>query len=159
MKFTVNVDQALVDMIEYDEGFRSRVYDDDNAKPLKIEANGQPTIGIGINLNTTLMPREVARHWCAVCCYDLDTGLSVGQHGATYVRLSDARQYALINMAFNLGLSGLMEFRKTWEYLRQEKYGRASAEALDSRWAQQVPQRAERVAGVIRTGSLSAYGL
>lgn len=159
MKFTVSVDPRLVDMLEFDEGFKNRVYDDKTGKDVIIPSGGAATIGIGINLKTTLMPREVARHWCAVCCCDLDAGLSVGRYGSIYCQLDDARQFALINMAFNMGLSRLQEFRKTWEWLRQGKFGRASAEALDSLWSRQVGSRADRIAFVIRTGSLSVYGL
>lgn len=66
--------------------------------------------------------------------------------------LSDARQRALANMAFNLGTPRLMEFRRMFAALADGDYDTAAAEALDSRWARQVGARADRIAAMIRTG-------
>ena len=57
---------------------------------------------------------------------------------------------ALVNMAFQLGHRGVMNFRKMWKALREHDYDRAADEALDSRWAEQTPNRAQEVAEMIR---------
>ena len=62
-------------------------------------------------------------------------------------------QHALINMAFQLGVNGLMGFRKMWGHLALREYEAAADEALNSRWAQQTPERAKRVTNMIRNGS------
>ena len=59
-------------------------------------------------------------------------------------------QHALINMAFQLGVNGLMSFRKMWGHLDLREYEAAADEALDSRWATQTPKRAQRVTDLIR---------
>lgn len=59
-------------------------------------------------------------------------------------------QHALINMAFQLGVNGLMGFRKMWAHLDNHDYEAAADEALDSRWATQTPKRAQRVTDLIR---------
>ena len=59
-------------------------------------------------------------------------------------------QHALINMAFQLGVNGLMSFRKMWGHLALRDYKAAADEALDSRWATQTPKRAQRVTDLIR---------
>ena len=59
-------------------------------------------------------------------------------------------QHALINMAFQLGVNGLMSFRKMWGHLALREYEAAADEALDSRWATQTPKRAQRVTDLIR---------
>lgn len=59
-------------------------------------------------------------------------------------------QHALINMAFQLGVNGVMSFRKMWGHLSMKDYAAAADEALDSRWAMQTPERAERVTNLIR---------
>ena len=59
-------------------------------------------------------------------------------------------QHALINMAFQLGVNGLMGFRKMWGHLALREYEAAADEALDSRWATQTPKRAQRVTDLIR---------
>lgn len=66
--------------------------------------------------------------------------------------LSDARQRALVNMAFNLGVAGLLKFRRMLAALEAGHYKRASEEALNSRWARQVGARAQRIANMIENG-------
>ena len=62
-------------------------------------------------------------------------------------------QHALINMAFQLGVNGLMSFRKMWGHLALRDYEAAADEALDSRWATQTPKRAQRVTDLIRSAA------
>lgn len=66
--------------------------------------------------------------------------------------LSDARQQALCNMGFQLGVSGLLGFRRMLDALKRGRFHLASQEALNSRWARQTPSRAEEVADMIRDG-------
>ena len=66
--------------------------------------------------------------------------------------LDEARQGVLINMAFNLGVSGLLGFRKTLALVKAGDYARASVEMLDSKWARQVKGRAARLSEQMRTG-------
>lgn len=66
--------------------------------------------------------------------------------------LDEARQGVLINMAFNLGVSGLLGFRKTLALVKAGDYAAASVEMLDSKWARQVKGRATRLSKQMRTG-------
>lgn len=59
-------------------------------------------------------------------------------------------QHALVEMGFQLGVNGLMNFKKMWQHLRNHDYFSAADEALDSRWAQQTPNRANAVADMLR---------
>lgn len=54
-------------------------------------------------------------------------------------------QRALINMAFQLGVAGLVGFRNTMTYIRRREYRVARENALQSLWARQTPARANRV--------------
>lgn len=63
----------------------------------------------------------------------------------------EAVQDALVNMAFQMGVAGLMGFRQTLELIRNGAYDRAAEEALNSRWARQTPARAREVADWIRS--------
>lgn len=65
---------------------------------------------------------------------------------------SDNMQRQLINMAFNLGLNGLLKFTNMLQLIRSGDFNRAADEALDSAWAKQVPNRAKRIADNIRKG-------
>lgn len=66
--------------------------------------------------------------------------------------LDDARQAALLCMAFQMGVNGVANFRKMILALTQQDYETAASEALDSTWARQTPARAQRMAKIIRTG-------
>ena len=59
-------------------------------------------------------------------------------------------QHALVNMAFQMGVQGVMSFTRMWAALNADDFARAADEALDSRWAEQTPGRAQEVAGMIR---------
>ena len=50
------------------------------------------------------------------------------------------------NMAFQMGLEGVRSFRLFWGFLEARDYSQAAREMLDSKWAQQTPARAERLA-------------
>jgi len=60
---------------------------------------------------------------------------------------------ALVNMEFQLGHRGLMNFKKMWAALRQHDWEGAAYEALDSNWATQTPNRAQEVTDMIRSAA------
>lgn len=60
---------------------------------------------------------------------------------------------ALINMAYQMGIDGLMNFRKTLAFIRDGEYEKAADEALKSRWAAQTPERAKRVTDWMRAAN------
>lgn len=59
---------------------------------------------------------------------------------------------ALMNMCFNLGINRLSGFKRMISALEAKNYTVAAMEALDSKWAMQVGQRAKDVALLIRQG-------
>lgn len=69
-----------------------------------------------------------------------------------FKRLSSTHKRVLINMAFNLGVNGLLNFKKMLAALEDGFYEQAAAEALNSKWAKQVGRRATRLANLIRNG-------
>jgi lysozyme len=60
-------------------------------------------------------------------------------------------------MMYQMGEQGLFEFRRMWTALDKLDFELAAQEALDSVWAKQTPDRAERIAEVIRTGEMTPY--
>lgn len=66
--------------------------------------------------------------------------------------LSDARQRVLLNMSFNLGLPRLLGFKRMLYALSIGDYPGAAVEALNSKWAGQVGNRATRLADMISRG-------
>ncbi len=69
--------------------------------------------------------------------------------------LDEPRKCMLINMAFNLGLKNLLEFKNTLRALQLGDYEVAAKEMLQSKWAKQVGERALRLSNIMLTGNLS----
>lgn len=66
--------------------------------------------------------------------------------------LSQMRQRALVNAAFNLGINGLLTFRRALAALKDGRYAESADEFLDSKWHQQVGRRAKVIADMVRYG-------
>lgn len=66
--------------------------------------------------------------------------------------LSDPRQDVLVNMSYELGVNGLLAFHQTLGYVAADEYVLAAEAMLQSDWAKQVPQRAQRLAQQMKTG-------
>jgi len=66
--------------------------------------------------------------------------------------LDDVRKAVLIDMCFNLGISGLSGFRKTLTAISGKQYKTAAIEMLNSKWAVQVGKRAIRLSDMMATG-------
>lgn len=112
---------------------------------------GKLTIGVGRNLDdrgiTTneaffLLDNDIEYFYSHLAIYDW------------FNKLDDARKVAMINMCFNLGLKGMLSFKKMISSLQRGDYAEASKEMLDSRWSTQVGQRAQRLASIMQTGVL-----
>lgn len=67
--------------------------------------------------------------------------------------LDPVRRRVLANMAFNLGVEGLLGFHGTLPAVREGRYEDAAAGMLRSKWAGQVGARAVRLAAMMRAGS------
>lgn len=67
-------------------------------------------------------------------------------------KLDEARQFVLVDMAFNMGLAGLKSFKKMLAAVEQGDYQTAAKEMLDSRWAFQVKGRARELSEIMEKG-------
>lgn len=130
------------------EGLRLQVYDDATGKPIK--CIGKPTIGYGWNLETfTKEDAEQKLREKLLVAYNEMRTTDFWHHIKT-----DARQLALVDMCYNLGLTRLLGFKKMIAAIQAEDWEQAAKEALDSLWARQVGIRAERIAEMLKTGRM-----
>ena len=67
-------------------------------------------------------------------------------------KLSYVRQRVLANLAFNLGIDGLLKFKNTLAYVQSGDYKNAAQGMLASKWATQVKGRATRLAEMMVKG-------
>lgn len=69
-----------------------------------------------------------------------------------WTKLDEARRGVLVNMAFQMGINGLLGFKNTLAMIQAGNYEGAAKGMLQSKWAQQTPSRAKRMAEQMRTG-------
>ncbi len=67
-------------------------------------------------------------------------------------QLDDVRKAVLLNMSFQLGIAGLMQFTKTLTHVQNGEYDLAADGMLKSKWATQTPKRAQEMSNQMRTG-------
>ena len=66
--------------------------------------------------------------------------------------LDEARTGVLINMAFQMGVNGLLGFKNALACVEIGDYDGAAAGMLNSLWARQTPERAARLAKQMKIG-------
>jgi lysozyme len=134
--------ERLITQLRRDEGVRLKPYKD---------TVGKLTIGIGRNLDDvgisnveadTLLKNDIAR-----TIADLDKQLP------WWTKLDEARRGVILNMAFNMGIGGLLTFKNTLRLIEQARYNDAADSMLQSKWATQVGPRATRLAQQMRSGT------
>jgi lysozyme len=114
------------------------------------DTTGHFSIGVGRNLNERGISRPEAIY---LMRNDILDAVAALNNGLSWWRALDPiRQRVLIDMAFNLGIAGLLKFNLMLSHAHQGKYDQAAKEMLNSRWAQQVGQRATRLARMMETG-------
>lgn len=136
--------EALI-LIKQHEGFES--------SPYHCPA-GKLTIGFGTNLEARGISMDEAEY-IAKNDIDLISDQLNGQLSWFYLE-NEARQAALIDMAYNLGVAGLLNFKNMISAFESQDYERAANEAKDSRWYNQVGNRGRRIVEIIRTGTIAS---
>ena len=139
--------------IEFHEGFRDKVY---------LCTAGKKTIGIGHNLEArefTPEEKKAIGDWkkgitknaaMMILRNDINLCLEKLKTLGFWYYLDQERQYALLDMCFQLGWNGLMKFKKMLEAIRVKNFVEAEKQCLDSNYAKQTPARAKRIAKLIR---------
>jgi len=127
-----------------------RLHEGERLKPYRCTA-GKLTIGVGRNLDDRGITTEESAMLLDNDIRLLEIELFRALPWAS--ALDDVRQRVLLDMAFNLGLPGLLQFKRTLEAIRTGQYQQAATMMLDSLWARQVGQRAERLSRMMATGA------
>lgn len=134
---------ALIDKIKAQEGFRSHPYKD---------SVGKLTIGYGFNIDAT--GPGLAEDECAAVLQikigKVESALNVALPWA--IKLDDKRYEVLVNMSYNMGLAGLLQFHRMLAMIEAGNYEGAAAAGLESLWAKQVGKRAADLMEQLKTG-------
>lgn len=135
----MNID-ALKTQLIAEEGLRQLPYTD---------SLGNQTLGVGHNMSAPISLAAVEQ------ILSDDIMAAIGELNRTlpwWIYLSENRQMVLADMAFNMGIPKLLEFKLTLEAMRAGRYDDAAAGMLDSGWARQVGARALKLADMMRIG-------
>ena len=134
-----NVDAETQAWIKTEEGLKLIPY---------LDSLGHLTVGWGRCLENGIRPDEAE----LMFQNDLNQTVEELEEQSWYINQPKHVKDALINMNFNLGITKLLKFTGMINALKQNNYTLAASEALDSLWAKQVPNRAKRIALMIRQG-------
>ncbi|MBQ4836320.1 MULTISPECIES: glycoside hydrolase family protein [Pseudoalteromonas] len=129
-----------VEQIKKHEGYRRFPY---------YCTGGKLTIGYGRNLDNKGVDKDEAEYLLA---QDIQNALAGVKRRIDISHCNEARVAVLTNMALNIGLQGLMGFKKMLAHVQQGEFEDAAVEMLDSRWASQVPSRAQELAQQMLSG-------
>jgi len=126
----------LISNIKKSEGFVGTVYQD---------SLGIDTIGYG-----TKMPLDedeaalLLEHRLEKFCFALETAKP------NMMELSEPRKDVLYEMAYQMGINGVLKFKNMWAAIEEGDFHIASLEMLNSKWAKQTPLRAKKLAKIMR---------
>jgi lysozyme len=135
------MNNLLIDMLKRHEGFRS--------KPYRCTA-GKLTIGYGHNLEDV----GVSEAEALVLLYnDIDrASQDVRSILPEFDSFSISRQNALVDMMFNLGKTRFVLFKKMIRAIKNKDWWEASRQAKDSKWHNQVGERALEIENLLIRG-------
>jgi lysozyme len=132
------INEELKNQIKRHEGLRLKPY---------LCPAGKLTIGYGRNLDDKGITKDEAErlllndiHECLEKCNAMIP---------YFYKLNRAQQNVLVNMCYNLGIYGLLGFKRFLAALEKGDLETAKKEMLDSKWANQVGIRAKELADQI----------
>ena len=130
---------SLKDDIKKHEGWRSSVYKC---------TNGYDTIGYGFAIKDLILDKDIGDIILERKLNKLD--LAITKTFSWFIDSPSEIKIVVTEMCYNLGVTGFSKFKKTIYLLETEQYEEASVEMLDSLWAKQVGNRANRLATQMR---------
>lgn len=139
----MNLEQLRMEL-EYDEGCEYQIY---------LDHLGLPTFGIGhlvteddeehgLEVGTAVSENRVRE------AFESDIEITVDECQRLYedwVDFPDEVQLILANMMFNMGRPRLSQFKNMKAAVDERDWDRAADEMIDSKWYQQVTNRADRL--------------
>lgn len=142
----------LIAELTADEGLRLTAYDDATGAPIKqgTTVKGHITIGIGRALDVRGISPDEAKYLLANDIAAFTLGLT--QAYTWFNNLDDVRQRILVNMAFNMGLAGLAQFKQMLTAVADRDFDTAAREMEDSAWYRETGARAARLSAAMSSG-------
>ena len=143
----------IISLLNFEEGY--------SEKPYYCSA-GYPTIGIGKRIGPKGAPlsnyqftvsRQLAAVWLSEELQQKVADMSTHANiTAAMASCNDARKAILISMAYQMGADGLAKFTNTLKAISEKRWSDAKSGMMNSAWAKQTPNRANRHAKQMLTG-------
>ena len=136
----------LIEDLKNDEGFEPSAYKD---------TLGYLTIGYGFLIDDRKggkIPTHIAEDWLRYAAVIRWNRLLCAKPWLEDA--PEAVQRALGNMTYQLGVDGVLGFRKMLRALEQHNWKLAKEEGLDSEWAKQTLSRAKRVTDLMMASAV-----
>lgn len=124
---------SVLETLKQQEGFSATVYHD---------SRGFLTIGYGTNLHKGITEKEAAL-LLEERLRDVQKLLT--REWPPFESMPHKIQAVLLNMAYQLGVHGLLHFEEMLGALLVGQYERAAQHALNSKWAEETPTRVQNV--------------
>lgn len=153
---------SLIEMVARHEGFRATVYCDACGKPLRRNAlkygdwscgpvceGGNLTVGCGTRVDGAGITKDEATALVAQRLEAFDWEL---KKESWYVALDERRRDAILDMAYTMGVAGVLQFKQMTAALGAKDWVRAGFQVGSSMWARQAPSRAHEIAAILVAG-------
>jgi len=131
---------SVIKSIMINEGFSAQPY---------FDTAGKLTIGYGRNLDDNPLTTDEAIYLLQNDVAKIEKKLMVY---SWFNQSSESVRDVLLEMAYNIGISGLLQFKNMIAAIKNEDYNAAAAEMLNSKWAKQVGNRAVKLSEGMKNG-------
>ena len=130
---------TLIESIKQHEGYVGVVYKD---------SLGIDTIGYGFAIKDLELDRDI----CDIILKRKLKALEdrVNLKFSWYKYMPQEIKDVVMEMCYQLGVTGVSKFKKTLAYLQDKRWEEASVEMLDSLWAKQTPNRAKELSNRVK---------
>ncbi|WP_237929953.1 glycoside hydrolase family protein [Buttiauxella sp. S19-1] len=149
----MNQKSEIILLLEQEEGTKTKPY---------IDSLGYPTTGVGFKLGpqgapighyTFTLTQPTIDAWLQSL---VDTTVSSMKSNSVIApalpHCNQPRFDILTSMAYQMGVSGVAGFKNMLKAIEAENWSEAASQMLDSTWAKQTPDRAQRHAAVMKSG-------
>lgn len=136
--------------LEQEEGYRPLLYDDATGRQVLKGSVlvGNPTIGIGWDVAATPISLARAR---IILGWMVDDKIGPLAAAAPWISdMSEPRQRALADMAYQLGVTGLLKFNTFMSLMQAGQYDQAAEDLETTAWWDQVGERGPKIQALIK---------
>ena len=131
--------QDIINSIKAHEGYEPMVYQC---------TEGHDTIGVGFKVDDLNLSEKVCDLILEEKLNDLIPRIERKLSWFRYAQ--DEVKLVIVNMSYQMGLSGVLKFKRALAAMEIKNWDLAATEMLDSLWARQTSRRANELADLIR---------